>query len=63
MHKRSGRVRDALATPYTNTSRQTTFDLYGHLMPGNAEEAVALVNAYLDRGDTARRISQISPET
>jgi integrase len=31
-----------------HASIQTTFDLYGHLMPGNEEEAVALVNAYLE---------------
>lgn len=26
-----------------------TFDLYGHLMPGNEAEAAALLEAYLDR--------------
>jgi hypothetical protein len=30
-----------------HASIQTTFDLYGHLMPGNEDEAVALVDAYL----------------
>jgi integrase len=42
--------RDAKAiTAYLgHASIQTTFDLYGHLMPGNEEEAVALVNAYLE---------------
>lgn len=28
--------------------------LYGHLMPGNEEEAVALIDAYLERGATDR---------
>ena len=46
---RSGRVRPA--------SIQTTFDLYGHLMPGNEDEAVALVDAYLERANTAERLA------
>jgi hypothetical protein len=28
-------------------------DLYGHLMPGNEDEAAALLDAYLERADTA----------
>ncbi|HEX5469542.1 MAG TPA: tyrosine-type recombinase/integrase [Gaiellaceae bacterium] len=43
-----------------HASIQTTFDLYGHLMPGNEDEAIALVDAYLERGDTRRRLSQLS---
>ena len=43
-----------------HASIQTTFDLYGHLMPGNEDEAIALVDAYLERGDTQRRLSQLS---
>jgi integrase len=43
-----------------HASIQTTFDLYGHLMPGNEEEAVALVDAYLERADTSGRLSQVS---
>ena len=42
-----------------HASIQTTFDLYGHLMPGNEDEAVALVNAYLERSNTDRRLRQI----
>ena len=42
-----------------HASIQTTFDLYGHLMPGNEGEAVALVDAYLERADTARRLSRL----
>jgi hypothetical protein len=38
---------------------QTTFDLYGHLMPGNEEEAVALVDACLERADTRHRLAQL----
>jgi hypothetical protein len=42
-----------------HASIQTTFDLYGHLIPGNEDEAVALVDAYLERATTARRIAQL----
>jgi hypothetical protein len=38
---------------------QTTFDLYGHLMPGNEDEAVLLVDAYLERADSGRREAQL----
>ncbi len=38
-----------------HASIQTTFDLYGHLMPGNEDEAVALVDAYLERGRVVGR--------
>jgi integrase len=39
----------AITTYLGHASIQTTFDLYGHLMPGNENEAVALVDAYLGR--------------
>ena len=42
-----------------HASIQTTFDLYGHLMPGNEDEAVALVDAYLERAVTERRLEQL----
>lgn len=42
-----------------HASIQTTFDLYGHLMPGNEDEAVALVDAYLERARTEGRVAQI----
>jgi integrase len=42
-----------------HASIQTTFDLYGHLMPGNENEAVALVDAYLERADTGRRAAAL----
>jgi integrase len=42
-----------------HASIQTTFDLYGHLMPGNEDEAVALVDAYLERAITGRRLAQL----
>jgi integrase len=49
----------AISAYLGHASIQTTFDLYGHLMPGNEEEAVALVDAYLERATTARRIAQL----
>jgi integrase len=42
-----------------HASIQTTFDLYGHLMPGNEEEAIALVDAFLERANTLERLAQI----
>ena len=42
-----------------HASIQTTFDLYGHLMPGNEDEAVALVDSYLERADTRDRLTQL----
>jgi integrase len=42
-----------------HASIQTTFDLYGQLMPGNEDEAVALVDAYLERADTRRRLVEV----
>jgi integrase len=42
-----------------HSSIQTTFDLHGHLMPGNEDEAVALVDAYLERAESQRRTRQL----
>jgi integrase len=42
-----------------HASIQTTFDLYGHLMPGNEGEAVALVDAYLERADSETRVRRL----
>jgi integrase len=36
-----------------------TFDRYGHLMPGNEEEATALLDAYPERANTTARLAQI----
>jgi integrase len=38
-----------------------TYDRYGHLMPGNENEAAALLDAYLARADTQARLAQIRP--
>jgi hypothetical protein len=36
-----------------------TYDRYGHLMPGNEDEAGALLDAYLDRATTRARPAEI----
>jgi integrase len=51
----------AITTYMGHASIQTTYDLYGKLMPGSESEAAALVDAYLARADTASRIAQIEP--
>jgi integrase len=42
-----------------HASIETTFDLYGKLMPGSEAEAAALVDSYLARADTCSRIAQL----
>jgi integrase len=49
----------AITTYMGHASIQTTYDLYGKLMPGSESEAVALVDAYLARADTASRLAQL----
>jgi integrase len=44
----------ALSTYLGHSSIQITLDRYGHLMPGNEDEAVALVDAYLARATRSR---------
>jgi len=39
----------ALSVYMGHSSVMITFDLYGHLMPGNEAEAAGLLDAYLDR--------------
>lgn len=45
----------ALSSYLGHASITITLDRYGHLMPGNEDEAVGLVDAYLDRAATASR--------
>lgn len=45
----------ALSTYMGHANIAVTFDRYGHLMPGNEDEAAALLDAYLTRADTAAR--------
>jgi integrase len=49
----------AITTYMGHASIQTTYDLYGKLMPGSEAEAAALVDAYLNRADTSRRLGQL----
>lgn len=42
----------ALQTYMGHASIQTTFDLYGHLMPGSEGEAAGLLDAYLERASS-----------
>jgi hypothetical protein len=42
-----------------HASIQTTYDLYGKLMPGSEAEAAQLVDAYLARANTGGRLEQL----
>jgi integrase len=50
----------ALATYMGHSSITITLDRYGHLMPGNEDEAAGLLDAYLERANTAR-VTQVRP--
>jgi integrase len=49
----------AITTFMGHASIQTTYDLYGKVMPGSESEAAALVDAYLARADTETRLGQL----
>jgi hypothetical protein len=49
----------AITTYMGHASIQTTYDLYGKLMPGSEAEAAALVDAYFDRANTRGRLAQL----
>lgn len=49
----------ALSAYMGHSSITVTLDRYGHLMPGNEDEAAALLDAYLARADTAARLAQL----
>ena len=49
----------ALSTYLGHPSITITMDRYGHLMPGNEDEAAGLLDAYLQRADTAARLAQL----
>src|SRR5205823_11807047 len=53
----------ALSTYMGHANISITLDLYGHLMPGNEDEAAGLLDAYLERADTAARIAQVTTPT
>jgi integrase len=52
----------ALSTYVGHASVTITYDRYGHLMPGNEDEAAALLDAYLERANTQARLTQVEAE-
>jgi integrase len=52
----------ALSTYLGHSSIQITFDRYGRLMPGNEQEAAGLLDAFLQRADTAARLAQLEDD-
>jgi integrase len=50
----SGVNAKALSTYLGHSSVTITYDRYGHLMPGNTDEAAALLDSYLERATRAR---------
>ena len=49
----------ALSVYMGHSSITITLDRYGHLMPGSEDEAAELLDAYLERADTAARLAQV----
>lgn len=50
----------ALCTYMGHSSIKVTYDLYGHLMPGNEAQAAGLLDAFLERANTEARLATIS---
>jgi len=50
-----------LSTYMGHASVTITYDRYGHLMPGNEDEAALLLDAYLERANSAAREATLSP--
>ena len=50
----------ALSTYMGHASISITLDRYGHLMPGNEEEAAGLLDAYLSRADSQARMASVA---
>lgn len=49
----------ALQTYMGHANISVTMDRYGHLTPGNEAEAAGMLDAYLERSDTAARVAQL----
>lgn len=49
----------ALSTYLGHANIAITFDRYGHLMPGSEDQAAGLLDAYLERADTAARTAAL----
>jgi integrase len=52
----------ALATFMGHASVTITLDRYGHLFPGSEDEAAGLLDAYLERANTAGRLAAIATD-
>jgi integrase len=50
----------ALSTYLGHSSITITLDRYGHLFPGNEDEAAELLDAYLERSNTKARLAQVA---
>jgi integrase len=50
----------ALSSYMGHSSITITLDRYGHLMPGTEDEAVSLLDAYLERADTGSRLERLN---
>jgi integrase len=50
----------ALSTYMGHATISITLDCYGHLMPGNEDEAAGLLDAYLERSDSRARTAQVA---
>jgi integrase len=53
----------ALSTYMGHANISITLDRYGHLMPGNGQEAAGMLDAYLQRADNAARLAQLGDTT
>jgi integrase len=53
----------ALSTYMGHSTIAVTFDLYGHLMPGNEEEAAGQLDAYLARGASRDTGATVTPDS
>ncbi|MGH2695226.1 MAG: hypothetical protein ACRDJJ_10505 [Actinomycetota bacterium] len=45
---------------YVGHSSTYMTDRYRHLLPGHGAEAAAMLDAYLERADTAARVAQLA---
>jgi hypothetical protein len=54
--RRRGQRAKAITTFMGHTNISTTFDLYGHLMPGGEDAALVLIDAYYERVNMAPRL-------
>jgi integrase len=50
----------ALTSYMGHSSVTITYDRYGHLMPGNEDEATALLDAYLERANSRARLATLA---